>query len=82
MRRRKKKREEKMTRGERIEQGSGRGRGEMERQGVETKNETNKRRKGVEMEGMGVFLVMTKNAFVPVKCDNSVNTYSRISTVP
>ena len=31
---------------------------------------------------LGVFLVMTKNAFVPVKRDNSVNTYSRISTVP
>ena len=30
----------------------------------------------------GVFLVTTKNAFVPVKRDNSVNTYSRISTVP
>ena len=30
----------------------------------------------------GVFLVKTKNAFAPVKRDNSVNTYSRISTVP
>ena len=30
----------------------------------------------------GVFLVKTKNAFVPVERDNSVNTYSRISTVP
>ena len=30
----------------------------------------------------GVFLVKTKNAFVPVKRDNSMNTYSRISTVP
>ena len=30
----------------------------------------------------GVFLVSAKNAFVPVKCDNSVNTHSRISTVP
>jgi len=30
----------------------------------------------------GVFLVKTKNAFVPVARDNSVNTYSRISTVP
>ena len=29
-----------------------------------------------------VFLVSAKNAFVPVKRDNSVNTYSRISTVP
>ena len=29
----------------------------------------------------GVFLVSAKNAFVPVKRDNSVNTYSRISTV-
>ena len=29
----------------------------------------------------GVFLVKTKNAFLPVKRDNSVNTYSRISTV-
>ena len=26
--------------------------------------------------------VSAKNAFVPVKRDNSVNTYSRISTVP
>ena len=26
----------------------------------------------------GVFLVKTKNAFVPVERDNSVNTYSRI----
>ena len=30
----------------------------------------------------GVFLVSAKNAFVPVKRDKSVNTYSRISTVP
>jgi len=30
----------------------------------------------------GVFLVCAKNAFVPLKRDNSVNTYSRISTVP
>ena len=30
----------------------------------------------------GVFLVSAKNAFVSVKRDNSVNTYSRISTVP
>ena len=30
----------------------------------------------------GVFLVSAKNAFVAVKRDNSVNTYSRISTVP
>ena len=30
----------------------------------------------------GVFLVSAKNAFVPVKRDNSVNTYLRISTVP
>ena len=30
----------------------------------------------------GVFLVNAKNAFVPVKRDNSVNTYLRISTVP
>ena len=30
----------------------------------------------------GVFLVSAKNAFLPVKRDNSVNTYSRISTVP
>ena len=30
----------------------------------------------------GVFLVKMKNAFVPVKRDNSVNTYLRISTVP
>ena len=29
-----------------------------------------------------VFLVMTKNAFIPAKCVHSVNTYSRISTVP
>ena len=31
---------------------------------------------------LGVFLVKMKNAFVPVKRDNSVNTHSRISTVP
>ena len=30
----------------------------------------------------GVFLVKMKNAFEPVKRDYSVNTYSRISTVP
>ena len=30
----------------------------------------------------GVFLVKMKNAFVSVKRDNSVNTYSRILTVP
>ena len=30
----------------------------------------------------GVFLVSAKNAFAPVKRDNSVNIYSRISTVP
>ena len=30
----------------------------------------------------GVFLVKMKHAFEPVKRDNSVNTYSRISTVP
>ena len=30
----------------------------------------------------GVFLVKMKNAYEPVKCDNSGNTYSRISTVP
>ena len=30
----------------------------------------------------GVFLVKTNNAFVPVKRHNSVNTYSRFSTVP
>ena len=29
----------------------------------------------------GVFLVSTKNAFVPVKRNHSMNTYSRISTV-
>ena len=32
--------------------------------------------------GEGVFLVSAKNAFALVKRDNSVNTYSRISTVP
>ena len=31
---------------------------------------------------LGVFLLTTKNAFVPVKRDNSVDTYLRISTVP
>ena len=36
----------------------------------------------ISLIGKGVFLVMTKNAFEPVKRDNSVNTYSRISTVP
>ena len=35
-----------------------------------------------EKQNQGVFLVKTNNAFVPVKRDNSVNTYSRISTVP
>ena len=30
---------------------------------------------------LGVFLVKTKNVFVPVKRVYSVNTYSRISTV-
>ena len=30
----------------------------------------------------GVFPVKMKNAFEPVKRDNSMNTYSRISTVP
>ena len=35
-----------------------------------------------EYNSEGVFPVSTKNAFVPVKRDNSVNTYSRISTVP
>ena len=30
----------------------------------------------------GVFVLMTKNVFVPVKLIDSVNTYSRISTVP
>ena len=29
---------------------------------------------------MGVFLGMTTNAFIPVNCDSSVNTFSRIST--
>ena len=33
------------------------------------------------LNSKGVFLVSVKNAFVPVKRDNSVNTYSRISTV-
>ena len=31
---------------------------------------------------LGVFLVSAKNAFVPVKHNNSMNTYSSISTVP
>ena len=31
-----------------------------------------------ELIGKGVFLVKMKNAFEPVKRDNSVNTYSRI----
>ena len=31
---------------------------------------------------LGVFLVTNENAFPPVKRNNSVNTYSRISTVP
>ena len=35
-----------------------------------------------ERERKGVFLVSTKNAFVPMKRDNSVNTYSKISTAP
>ena len=30
----------------------------------------------------GVFLMSAENAFVPVKRDNSVNTYSRNLTVP
>ena len=36
----------------------------------------------VQPRNQGVFLVMTQNAFVPVKRDNSVNTYLRILTVP
>jgi len=36
----------------------------------------------ISFASQGVFLVTTKNAFVPVKCVHSVNTYSRISTVP
>ena len=32
------------------------------------------------MEIQGVFLVKMKNAFVPVKRDDGVNKYSRIST--
>ena len=34
------------------------------------------------VQNLGVFLVSAKNAFVPLKRDNSVNTHSRISTVP
>ena len=34
------------------------------------------------LTNLGVFLVSAKNAFPPVKRDNSVNTYLRISTVP
>ena len=37
---------------------------------------------GVPTGKKGVFLVSAQNAFVPVERDNSVNTYSRISTVP
>ena len=37
---------------------------------------------GEQITGKGVFLVKMKNAFDPVKRDHSVNTYSRISTVP
>ena len=33
-------------------------------------------------DDLGVFLVMTKNAFLTIKRDYIVNTYSRISTVP
>ena len=33
-------------------------------------------------QSKGVFLVKMKNVFVPVKRVYSVNTYSRISTVP
>ena len=29
---------------------------------------------------LGMFLVKTNNAYVPVKRDNSMNTYSRISS--
>ena len=40
--------------------------------------------KGIVVEGRkrgeGVFPVNAKNAFLPVKRDNSVNTYSRISS--
>ena len=35
-----------------------------------------------EYHSMSVILVKMKNAFVPVKRVYSVNTYSRISTVP
>ena len=34
------------------------------------------------VEWMGVFLLTTKNVFVPVKCVYSVYTYSWISTIP
>ena len=37
---------------------------------------------GAEVAIMGVFVVTAENSFLPVKRDNSVNTYSRISTVP
>ena len=33
-------------------------------------------------DAKGVFLVSPKNACVPVKRDNNMNTYLRISTVP
>ena len=36
---------------------------------------------GGSLTNLGVFLVSAKNAFVPLERDNSVNTYSRISTV-
>ena len=41
-----------------------------------------KDRRATKSLDKGVFLVSAKNAFVPVKRDNSMNTYSRISTVP
>jgi len=36
----------------------------------------------ISFASQGVFLVKTKNAFVPVERDDSVDTYSRISIVP
>ena len=49
----------------------------IERDSIEEERQEKEREKN-----KGVFLVSAKNAFVPVKCDNSVNTYSRISPVP
>ena len=48
------------------------------------KTEAQRRRRCKSMKGEreGAFLVSAKNAFVPVKRVYSMNTFSRISTIP